>query len=253
MQQRYYDPESGRFLSTDPVLTSSDGGNFNRYWYANDNPYRYTDRDGRCPECIGAAIGALLEIAVQYKNPEDRAAYAAAGSDFAHGHFIAAIRTAGPQALKVLISAGAGAAGAGIAGKIGELADAAAQATNASAAGKVTVGALVEISGNAAAGSGVNTVAQVGKNAASGQPLGQGVGAAARAGAIGGAVGGATKVGFTSSTQRLANDTGVFIGTSNGQVAAPNAIPAGAERAAAAASETATHAAMCKDKSTGGC
>jgi RHS repeat-associated protein len=47
MQQRYYDPEAGRFLSADPVQTDDKGGNFNRYWYANDNPYRYTDPDGR--------------------------------------------------------------------------------------------------------------------------------------------------------------------------------------------------------------
>jgi RHS repeat-associated protein len=49
MQQRYYDPEAGRFLSVDPVdVDSSSGANFNRYWYANDNPYRFTDPDGRC-------------------------------------------------------------------------------------------------------------------------------------------------------------------------------------------------------------
>jgi RHS repeat-associated protein len=48
VQQRYYDPESGRFLSADPVQANGNGGNFNRYWYANDNPYRYTDPDGRC-------------------------------------------------------------------------------------------------------------------------------------------------------------------------------------------------------------
>ena len=47
MQQRYFDPQSGRFLSTDPMQTADDGGNFNRYWYANDNPYRFTDPDGR--------------------------------------------------------------------------------------------------------------------------------------------------------------------------------------------------------------
>jgi len=35
MQQRYYDPGVGRFLSVDPVTASSvNGGNFNRYWYA---------------------------------------------------------------------------------------------------------------------------------------------------------------------------------------------------------------------------
>lgn len=47
MQQRYYDPQSGRFLSNDPVQPTDGGANFNRYWYANDNPYRYTDPDGR--------------------------------------------------------------------------------------------------------------------------------------------------------------------------------------------------------------
>ena len=49
MQQRYYDPGIGTFLSVDPVTVSSAGGNFNRYWYANDNPYRLTDPDGRKP------------------------------------------------------------------------------------------------------------------------------------------------------------------------------------------------------------
>ncbi|MDT0499025.1 RHS repeat-associated core domain-containing protein [Algiphilus sp. W345] len=44
MQARFYDPLVGRFLSTDPV--GFDAGNpygFNRYSYANNNPYRYTD------------------------------------------------------------------------------------------------------------------------------------------------------------------------------------------------------------------
>ena len=48
MQQRYYDPEIGRFLSVDPVgADASAGVNFNRYSYANNNPYRFTDPDGR--------------------------------------------------------------------------------------------------------------------------------------------------------------------------------------------------------------
>lgn len=50
MQQRYYDPGIGRFLSVDPVTAhSGTGANFNRYWYANNNPYRFTDPDGRAP------------------------------------------------------------------------------------------------------------------------------------------------------------------------------------------------------------
>jgi RHS repeat-associated protein len=48
MQQRYYDPRTGRFWSTDPVTAYEQPiANFNRYRYANDNPYHYTDPDGR--------------------------------------------------------------------------------------------------------------------------------------------------------------------------------------------------------------
>ncbi len=48
MQQRYYDPSIGRFLSVDPVSANRHrGSNFNRYWYADNNPYRFTDPDGR--------------------------------------------------------------------------------------------------------------------------------------------------------------------------------------------------------------
>jgi RHS repeat-associated protein len=48
MQQRYYDPAVGRFLSVDPVTALSDPvGYFGRYHYANNNPYKFTDPDGR--------------------------------------------------------------------------------------------------------------------------------------------------------------------------------------------------------------
>ena len=48
MQQRYYDPEIGRFLSVDPVTADPNtGAMFNRYNYANNNPYKFVDPDGR--------------------------------------------------------------------------------------------------------------------------------------------------------------------------------------------------------------
>jgi RHS repeat-associated protein len=47
MQQRYYDPSLGRFMSVDPVGVTETGANFNRFWYGNNNPYRFTDPDGR--------------------------------------------------------------------------------------------------------------------------------------------------------------------------------------------------------------
>ena len=50
MKARYYDPVAMRFLSPDPVYVDlTTGGNFNRYWYANNNPYTNWDPDGR--EC----------------------------------------------------------------------------------------------------------------------------------------------------------------------------------------------------------
>jgi RHS repeat-associated protein len=57
MQQRYYDPVAGRFLSVDPVTTDANtGGSFNRYAYASNSPYRYVDPDGRNPLVIEGAI-----------------------------------------------------------------------------------------------------------------------------------------------------------------------------------------------------
>ncbi|HIE5510995.1 TPA: RHS repeat domain-containing protein [Stenotrophomonas maltophilia] len=48
MGQRYYDPTLGVFLSTDPVTAHENPlGSFNRYRYANSNPYRFFDPDGR--------------------------------------------------------------------------------------------------------------------------------------------------------------------------------------------------------------
>lgn len=48
MQARYYDPVIGRFYSNDPVgFNGNNPMTFNRYAYANNNPYKYTDPDGR--------------------------------------------------------------------------------------------------------------------------------------------------------------------------------------------------------------
>ena len=68
-QQRYYDPVIGRFLSIDPVAADPDSGsNFNRYWYANNNPYRFIDPDGRAVTCTAdtctAQGNSIAEAAV---------------------------------------------------------------------------------------------------------------------------------------------------------------------------------------------
>ena len=60
MQQRYYDPEIGRFYSNDPVGYSAKNPvmSFNRYMYVNNNPYKYKDPDGEwLLQVIGAAVG----------------------------------------------------------------------------------------------------------------------------------------------------------------------------------------------------
>lgn len=48
MQARYYDPKIGRFLSVDPItFAPNQPQHFNRYWYGNGNPYKYTDPTGK--------------------------------------------------------------------------------------------------------------------------------------------------------------------------------------------------------------
>ncbi|HZZ91127.1 MAG TPA: RHS repeat-associated core domain-containing protein [Usitatibacter sp.] len=50
MGARYYDPVAGRFASIDPkAFDESSAHSFNRYAYANNNPYAYFDPDGREP------------------------------------------------------------------------------------------------------------------------------------------------------------------------------------------------------------
>lgn len=78
MQQRYYDPMLGLFLSVDPVTAS--GGDyryFSRYRYVANNPYRFVDPDGRyiCaadrPGCdrLEAAVGLTHEAAQSSSDP----------------------------------------------------------------------------------------------------------------------------------------------------------------------------------------
>jgi len=49
MDARYYDPVIGRFYSNDPI-GFRDVHSFNRYAYANNNPYKYVDPSGMISE-----------------------------------------------------------------------------------------------------------------------------------------------------------------------------------------------------------
>ena len=61
MQQRYYDPAIGRFLSVDPMASDMQiGWNFNRYNYAANSPYTFVDPDGREIAFIGTSAERWL-------------------------------------------------------------------------------------------------------------------------------------------------------------------------------------------------
>jgi RHS repeat-associated protein len=62
MQARYYDPVIGRFYSNDPVGYSN-VHNFNRYAYANNNPYKYIDPDGKNAL---TAFGGLIHESIEF-------------------------------------------------------------------------------------------------------------------------------------------------------------------------------------------
>ena len=57
---RWYDPSIGRFISMDPVgFKEGNIHSFNRYTYANNNPYRYVDPDGRSSVKFSALKAAV--------------------------------------------------------------------------------------------------------------------------------------------------------------------------------------------------
>jgi len=63
MGARYYDPIVGRFMGMDPAgVIPNDPRTFNRFAYANNNPYKYVDPDGRNPALagrLGYAVGRV--------------------------------------------------------------------------------------------------------------------------------------------------------------------------------------------------
>ncbi|WIH07032.1 RHS repeat-associated core domain-containing protein [Xanthomonas translucens pv. graminis] len=111
MQQRYYDPKIGRFLSVDPVNVSSQNGiNFSRYWYASNNPYANKDPDGRCDGPSTCAIDN--DIAAMNRGEMSRADFMERSEARGAGALVGVVAiaaTVGPQAQYVrngLVSAG---------------------------------------------------------------------------------------------------------------------------------------------------
>jgi RHS repeat-associated protein len=65
---RYYDPVVGRFMGVDPAgLQNGNLHSFNRYAYANNNPYKFVDLDGRQPSlmwCFGGPFACAAGVGV---------------------------------------------------------------------------------------------------------------------------------------------------------------------------------------------
>lgn len=71
MGERYYDLQLGRFIGMDPLgFTTDNVQSFNRYAFANNNPYKYVDPDGNQPliaiasNSIAAVIGVITGSAI---------------------------------------------------------------------------------------------------------------------------------------------------------------------------------------------
>ncbi|MBX2925915.1 MAG: RHS repeat-associated core domain-containing protein [Chitinophagaceae bacterium] len=57
---RTYDQQVGRFIQIDPLSDEEDQEGLSPYHFSFNNPVRYNDPDGKCPNCATAGIGAVL-------------------------------------------------------------------------------------------------------------------------------------------------------------------------------------------------
>jgi RHS repeat-associated protein len=104
---RWYNPKLGRFMGMDPVEAQAENlHSFNRYAYANNNPYKFVDPDGNVPiPLIIWGMGAAVTAYNTYQTYQSEGLGAAATTLAIEGAATAALggaaKLAGP-ALKVL-------------------------------------------------------------------------------------------------------------------------------------------------------
>jgi RHS repeat-associated protein len=113
---RMYWPQLGRFISPDSYRGDpASPPSLNVYSYVNNGPYRYTDATGRCPMCIGAAVGAVaggIGAGILSYNAGVRGADLV--TDILYGVGIGGVVGSGVDAL-IGVATGAGAFGVGAA------------------------------------------------------------------------------------------------------------------------------------------
>lgn len=65
MGARYYDPVLGRFMGVDPAdFNPENVHSFNRYAYANNNPYKFVDPDGHSPVDVAFLVYDIGKLGV---------------------------------------------------------------------------------------------------------------------------------------------------------------------------------------------
>lgn len=97
MQQRYYDPIIGRFYSNDPVgFKTSNPMMFNRYAYANNNPYKYVDPDGRCGRFAGETGCGFWDV-TKFSGPKSGLQESPLGDAWREGSNVVKSKTTPPN------------------------------------------------------------------------------------------------------------------------------------------------------------
>ena len=82
MGARYYNPMLGRFMGVDPVGFKEENiHSFNRYAYANNNPYKFVDPDGKYAELVVEA----MSLTVGYMSLKDNLRAGNTGAALADG------------------------------------------------------------------------------------------------------------------------------------------------------------------------
>ncbi len=82
MKARYYDPEIGRFLKPDALVQDIyNPQDLNRYTYARNNPYRYTDPSGNFADIILDVGFILYDIYEIFNDPSSISNYGDLGLD----------------------------------------------------------------------------------------------------------------------------------------------------------------------------